>query len=62
LDPAVVESNVAQEVQAMTPNLEKGSNAWGRMTIDGVVVAFCLYVKSNGEINVGTIFPVKANP
>ncbi|MGF6903359.1 DUF6531 domain-containing protein [Paraburkholderia sp. GAS348] len=62
LNPAAVESNVAQEVQAMIPNLEKGSNAWGRMTIDGVVVEFRLYVKSNGEVNVGTIFPVKGKP
>ncbi len=62
LDPATVESGVAQEVQTMVPNLEKGSNAWGRMTIDGVLVEFRLYVKSNGEINVGTIFPVKGKP
>ncbi|MEZ0606115.1 DUF6531 domain-containing protein [Paraburkholderia sp. IW21] len=62
LEPARVESSIAQEVQTMIPNLEKGSNAWGRMTIDGIVVEFRLYVKSNGEINVGTIFPVKGKP
>ncbi|MGA7780609.1 MAG: hypothetical protein WCA85_23310 [Paraburkholderia sp.] len=60
--PEVAEARVAEIMQDIMPHMEAGSSVWGRFEIDGVLIQYRGYLRSNGEMNVGTIFPIKAKP
>jgi YD repeat-containing protein len=59
VDVATAESEVADVVNGMMPDMLPNTNASGRMTIDGVLVEYRVRMLPDGTANVGTIFPVK---
>jgi YD repeat-containing protein len=58
LNVSAVEARVAEEVEKLRAQMIPNKSEIRRITIDGVVVEFRAFMRPDGQINVGTIFPV----
>lgn len=54
-----VESVVANEIQSIASSVAASAPFSGRMVVDNVLIEYRAALRPNGQINVGTIFPVK---
>ncbi|MFC0697200.1 DUF6531 domain-containing protein [Paraburkholderia humisilvae] len=59
LDVSAVEARVAEEVDMMRTEMTPDKIEIRRITVDGVLVEFRAFMHSDGQITVGTIFPVR---
>ena len=59
LNVSQVENVVGAQVASMRADMAVGANVSGRVTVDRVLVEYRARLLSNGQVNVGTIFPVK---
>lgn len=58
LNVPAVEARVAEEVEKLRAEMIPNQRVIRQITIDGVLVEFRAFMRSDGQINVGTIFPV----
>ncbi|WP_228937817.1 DUF6531 domain-containing protein [Paraburkholderia saeva] len=59
LNVGVVEARVAEEVAGIKADMIPNTSTMRRLTVDGVLIEFRAYMRADGQVNVGTIFPVK---
>lgn len=59
LNVSQVENVVGAQVASMRADMAVGANVSGRVTVDRVLVEYRARLLPNGQVNVGTIFPVK---
>ncbi|WP_138918441.1 hypothetical protein [Nitrospirillum viridazoti] len=56
---AEAEAFVTDAVSAMRGSWDAGSGVWGRFQLNGVLLEYRAIMRSDGIVNVGTLFPVK---
>ncbi|WP_177497893.1 RHS repeat domain-containing protein [Pseudomonas sp. Hp2] len=59
LNVARTQTIIAREVARVRQNLAIGADVVGRMRVNGVLIEYRMRALPNGNVNVGTIFPVK---